>query len=191
MANEVTTPLGLLSFPHLFVARAAVQGAEPRFSCTLIFDGDAQKHAKYLELKREVMSAIEEEWGSKAKDASFIKKLRLPFRDAAEKDYEGYGPGKIFINPWNKSKPGVIDRDLQDMTADQVWAGQLARAIVRPYTYNQSGNQGVSLSLVHVQIVRSDMPRLDGRRSAKDAFKGEDLPADLGGISEPGDDIPF
>lgn len=193
MANEVITPIGLLSFPHLFTPRAAVAGAEPRYSATLIFDEDAIKSEKYLALKKEVLAAIEEEWPGKSKDASFIKTLRLPFRDGGEKDYAGYGAGKIFINPWNKQKPGIVDRERNDILVPaDVFAGQLARFYVRPYAYAQSGNKGISLSLSHVQIVKADMPRLDGRKSAKDAFRGDDLPADLGGLgSQDDDDVPF
>lgn len=192
MATEVITPPGILSFPHLFTPRAAVQGAEPRYSACLIFDDAGQKHANYAKLKSSVLEAIEEEWGAaKAKDTQFIKSLRLPFRDAGEKDYEGYGKGKIFINPWNKSKPGIVDRNGADiMVPADVFAGQIARFAVRPYAYQQSGNKGVSLSLVHVQIIKADMPRLDGRKSAQQTFAGEDLPPDLGGLDDDSE-IPF
>lgn len=182
------TPPGILSFPNLFVPRAPVQGADPRYSCTIIFDEAAQKHEKYLALKRAVMEAIEDEWGAaKAKDTAFVKSLRLPFRDAGEKSYAGYGPGKVFIQPWTKQKPGVVDANKNDILAPaDVFPGQLVRVAVVPFTYTQSGNKGVSFSLEHVQVLKADMPRLDGRKSAKDTFEDD---ADMPAMAD--DDIPF
>ena len=42
---SLMTPTGILSFPNLFVARAAVPGGEPRFSLNLIFNDEAIKTA--------------------------------------------------------------------------------------------------------------------------------------------------
>jgi hypothetical protein len=184
----LVSPPGILSFPSLFVPRPPVPGAEPRYSCTIIFDEAAQKHEKYLALKRAVLEAIEDEWGSaKAKDQAFLKKLRLPFRDAGEKSYSGYGPGKTFIQPWTKQKPGVVDANKADvLVPTDVFAGQLVRVAVSPFTYQQSGNMGVSFSLEHVQILAADMPRLDGRKSAKDTFDDD---ADVPALADA--DVPF
>lgn len=186
------TPIGILSFPNLFVARAAVQGGEPRFSLNLIFDEPATKSPEYQALRAAVAEAIDNEWGvGKSKDAKFVQGLRLPFRKASEKQYAGYDKGVIFVHAWSKQKPGVVDAQRQDiLVPDDVWAGQLARATVRCFAYNQSGNKGVSFALENVQIAKKDMPRLDGRVAANAAF--DDLPVDGGNAAAPaGDDAPF
>jgi hypothetical protein len=186
------TPIGILSFPNLFVARAAVQGGEPRFSLNLIFDDAALKTPEYQALRAAVAEAIDAEWGAgKSKDTKFVQGLRLPFRKTSEKEYAGYDKGTIFVHAWSKQKPGVVDPQRQDiLIADDVWAGQLARATVRPFAYQQSGNKGVSFALENVQIAKKDMPRLDGRQSANSAF--DDLPTEGGSASAPvGDDAPF
>jgi hypothetical protein len=197
MAESLITPYGILSFPHLFTARAAAEGATPRFSCSILFNKEQQASAEYAALKAAVRAAIAEEWGdAKAKDAAFLKTLRNPFRDAAEKEYEGYDPGMVFIAAWNNNKPGVVNLQTQPiLDPADVWAGQLARLYVRPFAYQQSGNKGVSFSLQHVQILKSEgMRRLDGRKSAEQAFGNAPLPADLAAAAsaDAGDEeIPF
>lgn len=191
------TPIGILSFPNLFSPRAAVQGAEPRFSLNLIFDKAATESAEYAALRAAVLEAIEAEWGAgKSKDATFLRSLRTPFRDCSEKEYAGYDKGVKFIHAWSKQKPGVVDNRKQEiLVPDDVFAGQLARATVRPFTYAQSGNKGVSFALENVQIAKKDMPRLDGRQSADKAFgelPDEDgTPSKGGSKSAPSDDTPF
>lgn len=116
--------------------------------------------------------------------------LRSPFRPCAEKQYTGYDiEGGIFISPWTKSKPGLVDANRSEiMVPEDIWAGQLVRATVAPFYYNTSGNRGVSFALNNLQVCRTDGPRLDGRRAAKDDFD------DFGG---PGaavlvdDEVPF
>lgn len=189
-SKALLTPTGVLSFPHLFVAKAPVPGADARFSMTLIFDEAAQKSAEYAALKKAVMECIAAEWGeAKAKDANFIKTLRLPFRKADEKSqYAGYNEGSFFISPWSKFKPGIVDaRRNEILVPDDVFAGQLARATVVAFPFSTSGNKGVAFMLNNVQIVKKDMPRLDGRRAAADDFGAVDTDDDTTDT----DDIPF
>ena len=68
---------------------------------------------------------------------------------------------------------------------EQVFAGQLVRAAINPFWFDVSGNRGVSWGLNSVQIVRADMPRIDGVMPPEKAFP--DLPEeDLGD-----EDVPF
>lgn len=168
----VRTPQGMLSFPHLFVPKPAVPGGEPRFSLSIVLDKAAQASPEYKALRQAVAAAIDEKFGAgKSRDANFVKTLRLPFRDATEKQYAGYEAGKVFISAWTKNKPGLVDGDLQDITAPaDVWAGQTARATVGVFAYAQSGNKGVGLVLYNVQITNADMPRMDGRKNAAQDF---------------------
>ena len=65
----------------------------------------------------------------------------------------------------------MVDARLQELyDPNDVWAGQKARATVKPFPYNTSGNRGVSLALNNVQIVVKDMPRMDGRVAANEDF---------------------
>lgn len=161
------TPKGILSFPTFFEPRAAQPGGEPRYSGLLIFDEKAQRSKEFKELQNGVMEAATDKFGKKLPG-----NLRLPFRKGEEKpDLIGFEPGTLFISAWSKNKPGLIDVDNAEIfDKSEIWAGQLARFYVRPFGYENSGNKGVSLLLEHVKIVKADMPRIDGRKTASEVF---------------------
>lgn len=182
---SINTPIGMLSFPQLFVAKATTFQAEPRFSASLLFDPAAQRSPEYAALKKAAFECGVAKWGAdKMKDPKFVSTIRLPFRDAGEKEYSGYTPGHTFLQAWSKQRPGVVDARLQDITvSDDVWPGQMARFDVTPFSFDVTGNRGISFGLSSVQITKRDMPRLDGRRAANKAF---------GAVDEEGaDDSPF
>ena len=170
----VQTPPGLLSFPHVFVPRPPAPGAEPRYSLCLLFDKIAQATPQFLALRKAVAAAIDDKWGpGKSRDTTFVAKLRSPFRRTEDKEYAGYKDmiGGLYISPWSNTKPGIVDANRQDITVPgDVWPGQLARASVSAFGYQTSGNMGVSFSLDNLQICRTDLPRLDGRKTAVEEF---------------------
>jgi hypothetical protein len=168
MGQNIKTPVGLLSFANLFEPRAAVPGGDERFSTNLVFDQAAQDTPEYKALVAAIQAEAKEFFGGKVPAG-----IRNPIRDAAEKEYSGYGPGKTYISAWTKTRPGIVGPNPtceEIVEADRVFAGQRARLVVRAFGYNNSGNKGIALSLQHVQITKFDMPRLDGRKSARDEF---------------------
>lgn len=188
------TPVGMLMFEHLFVAKPVVQGGEARFNLAIVFDKDAQATPQYKELRAAAAAAVDAEFGAgKSRDAELMKTLRSPFRDAQEKkQYAGFEAGKIFISPWTKSKPGLVDGNLQDIDApSDVWAGQLCRATVTAFAYSQGANKGVNFMLNNVQITKADMPRMDGRKNASGDFDPVDNGSGTGSAPDDDDDIPF
>jgi hypothetical protein len=173
MATSVRTPIGVLSFPNLFSPRPRAPGGEPVYQCSILFNEAAQKDPAYQALRKAVAEEIDDKCGpGKSQDRQFMGGLRSPFRPTAEKAYQGYDiPGGIFISPWTKSKPGLVDAVRNEiLVAEDVWAGQLVRATVSPFYYNTSGNRGVSFALNNLQVCRTDGPRLDGRRAAPQDF---------------------
>ena len=173
--SSVLTPTGIMSFPNLFVPKPPAPGAEPRFGLNLILDRAAQADPQYAALRRLVGECIDEKWGAgKSRDMDWIKrqKIKTPFRPSAERDYTGYDvDGGVFISPWSKNKPGLVDARRQDiLVPGDVWSGQLVRCTVHAFAYDTSGNKGVAFNLNNVQVVKQDMPRLDGRKAAKDEF---------------------
>jgi hypothetical protein len=188
----------MVMFPHLFAPRPRAPNSEPVFNLILLFDDEAQKDPLYIALKQAVAQAVDAQFGTgKSRDVNWLKqtKFRSPFRDAMEKSkFTGFNAGMTFINPWTKSKPGVVDpgaagrRPNPIHAPGDVWAGQLGRVTVNPYVYNTAGNIGCSLMLDNVQIVKLDMPRMDGRQSAESAF---DPWLEDGAEVASADDIPF
>lgn len=167
MAKSIISPVGIMCFPNLFEARAAVPGQEPRFNLLILLDEKAQKTSEFKDLQDEIMTAAQEKFGAK-----LPSNLRMPIRNAEEKsEYDGFTKGKVFIAPWTKQRPGIVDHLNNEVhVKDDVWAGQLVRAYIRPFGYDTSGNKGVGLMLEHVQIVKKNMPRLDGRKAATAVF---------------------
>jgi len=191
MAASVRTPIGILSFPNLFSPRPRSPGAEPVYQCSILFDQAAQKDPAYQLLRKAVMDEIEEKCGAgKSTDRAFMQGMRSPFRPCAEKAYSGYDiPGGMFISPWTKSKPGLVDAVRNEIIVpEDIWAGQLVRATVSPFYYFNSGNRGVSFGLNNLQVCRTDGPRLDGRKKAVDDFDDWTGP---GAAVMADDEIPF
>lgn len=197
MTASPNTPIGVLSFPHLFVPRAPTPGADERYSLVLIFDENAQNTPEYKAMKKAVMAEAEAKWGVKARDMIAKGQLRLPFRDASEKSqYPGYEDGKVFISAWSKQKPDVIDGRLSDVVPSDVFPGCLGRITYSVFAYDNSGNKGVSIGLNNVQVTNFTTPRLDGKKKGKDDFDAMDDDDDYGDsysskTADLEDEIPF
>lgn len=177
----INTPYATLSFANIFTPRPRAEGGQPVYSCSLIFDPQQQRSPQYKALQDAVITAARAEFGANIN----LKSLQMPFRDAGEKTYDGYEAGHIYISPWSKNKPGVVDVNRQDiLVPDEVWSGQLVRANVTPFAWTHTGRKGVSFGLNHIQIIQSEgRVRLDGRPTAKAAF-------DDGEVAEK-EDAPF
>lgn len=174
--DAIITPPGVASFLHL--EEPQPMPGDPnkkRYSIVIIFDKAAQARPEWAALEKGIDAALRARWPGKLPVG-----LKGPFRDGAEKasQYEGYHPGDVFIQPWSKSKPGVVNIDRQDMLdLDEVYAGWTCRASVRPFAYDTAGKRGCGLLLDAVQFLRPGK-RLDGRKAASEAFpddvEGED-----------------
>lgn len=167
--KPLRTPTARLSYPNLFRPRAVEEGKEKMYSCALIFDEDAQKTPEFAVLKAAAKQAAKDKWGDKIPST-----LRSPFRDGADKDQDGYGSGKVFINISSKQKPGVVD-GRKDPIEDEneVYAGCYVKASVRAYAYDTKGNKGVSFGLQNIQKVKDGEP-LGNRTRAEDDFDAVD-----------------
>lgn len=180
--KEVVTfsPVGLLCFANgLFTPRPQNNNADAkeRYSVTVVFDQRGVKTQAWQELRRIVANAISEKWGAaKAADPNFKRSLRLPFR-TDKKPYEGFEDAECWINPWAgvDSPPEVMDAYGNTLTDPKtVFSGMMGRVKVKAFGYDNSGNKGVGLILLAAQIVKSDMPRLDGKSAPGEAFKDAD-----------------
>jgi hypothetical protein len=169
--TQYLTPPGVASFLNLQKPRAIVDGGEPRFSLTLIFDKAAQARPEFRALQQGIDAALKERWPGKLPVG-----LMSPFHDGAEKaeKYDGYKPGDIFISPWTKDKPPVVNAQRQDLLDfSEVWAGWIARAHVRPFSYDRAGKRGCSFFLDDVQFLRPGK-RLDGRKHPSESYPDDD-----------------
>lgn len=168
LADAVLTPPGVASFLHLIEPQAVPNDPnKKRYSLVMIFDKAAQARPEWKKLEAAIDAAIKSRWPGRVPPG-----LQGPFRDGAEKQhqYDGYHAGDVFIQPWSKSKPGIVNIDRQDMLdLEEVYAGWTCRANVRPFAYDTAGKRGVGLLLDSVQFLRPGK-RLDGRKAASESF---------------------
>ena len=173
MADTIMTPEFRVSFPAVFKPRSATNDGDagtPKYGITMLF----AKNADLSKLKAAAQAAAKEKWGDK-----IPKNLRSPFRDQGEKELEGYVEGCVFITATSLQKPGLVDRNREDIIDEtEFYAGCYARATVRAFAYDKKGNKGVAFGLNNIQKLRDGEP-LSGRTRAQDDF-ADDLPEDEG-----------
>ena len=177
MANSVNTPYATLSFPHIFEKRARAEGGEPVYSCALLFSPASQKSPAYKAMQEACIAAAQEKFGAKVP----MQSVAMPFRDAGDKadKLAGYNHGDMYINPWSNNKVGVVDAHRNEvLLPEELWAGQMVRANVTAFAWMNSGKKGVSFGLNHIQIIRTDTPRIDGRASASSVFDDGEVVAE-------------
>jgi hypothetical protein len=156
-------------FPHIFVARVNPDGTPGKYDLLLCI--------KPKEQQSEVMKSLMALISSTAK-AAFpgvpLSQLSMPVRKGQEfvdKGTGGVEAGDIMVAARSKTKVGVVDiNNLDIIDSSEVFAGQIARAEVAVADFNVNGKRGVTLFLNNVQILKKDMPRLDGRLSASASF---------------------
>lgn len=159
------TPVGIVSFPDLFVARAAMDGGTEKFAVTLIFDAKTD----LKELKKAVKDCVAEEYPKGPP-----KGFKNPFRKTEEKDGAGYDdcPGGVFVSFRSKKKPAVVGPnpafEIAEETGD-VYPGCSGRVTYRPYCYDVNGNRGVTFNLYSFQKTGDGEP-LTTRSSPVDDF---------------------
>lgn len=191
MVDVVKTPPGIGTFLHVFTPKPVTTGGEPRFSLNILFSPDQQKTPEFKALKVGLAEAAKDEFGPDYADMFKSGALKSPIRNAKEKDWNGYHDaeeGTVFINAWSKTKPGIVDAQRNEILDPQdIFAGQLMRISCRPFAYDRNGNKGVSFALNNIQVLKKDMPRLDGKISAKAEF---DV-VDMGDDADDAEDFPF
>ena len=175
----VITPKFRASYPHLFKPQKNDLNGKTEFSIVAIF----AKGTDLTPLKKAAEAVLVEKFG--ADKSKWPSNLRSPFRKCSERWKNeggkqiipaGYEDGEAifmtFKQDAEKGKPCVVDASVQEIIEPQhVYAGMYARASVRPYYYNQKGNQGVSFGLNNVQKLEDGDPLGGGKTRAQDDFE--------------------
>ncbi|MBT2287999.1 DUF2815 family protein [Paenibacillus albidus] len=176
--TKVVTGKVRFSYCHIFKPQAMEVGQDPKYSlCILIPKSDKETLKKIQAAINAAIEAGKSKWGGKTPP-----NLKKPLRDGdTEKDTDDYPEykGHYFINATSKQKPGVIDRDKQEvLDSTEVYSGCFGRVSLNFYAFDTKGNKGIAAGLNNVQKI-ADGDYLGGRSSAEDDFDD-----DLGGDSE-------
>ena len=155
MSNEnstkVITGLVRFSYAHVFEPQAAAEGADKKYSVSLLIPKEDTKTIEKIEAAIEAATEA-----GKAKFGGKIPKvLKLPLRDGDEEKEDEIYEGMFFVNATSASKPGIVDKDLNDIIdKDEFYSGCWGRASVNFYAFNVSGNKGIACGLNNVQKLK-------------------------------------
>lgn len=175
-STKLITTKVRFSYCHVFEPTSVQEDQEKKYSVSIIID---KKDKKLIaEIKKRIDAAIEQ--GKTAKFAGKVKGLKIPLRDGdEERDGDEAYAGSYFINATSKTKPGIVDADLNPiMKQDDFYSGCYGRASLNFYPFNKAGNKGVAVGLNNLQKLEDGDP-LSGRVSAEVDFSdGEGGPED-------------
>jgi hypothetical protein len=230
MRFEVTTPPFVINFPRLFDPELDDFDREVRSATAIFNPANFPDYAKKF-VKPELRKAKIDEWTAQWKElrSTFFKIARDKFKctdpktwraDLREKeirpglrdgktkaDMAGYGEGTQFFNMKSTQEFEVIDRmgnaiSKEEGNTKEIYSGAVCRAVVVVMPYEVDGGRGITVYIQSVQKL-ADGPRIDNRKSAKEAFdedfessflddEAEDGDAeDFGGEDEAEDDSEF
>lgn len=165
-----------LVYVHLEEPRAAAEGAEPKYSCTLIIP---KNHKQLPEIKEAIQAAALQKFGSKPP-----KGLRNPLRDGDAVDDSGErikGPefsDAYFLSASNKKPVEVIaGKAKMPATSEHMRGGNYASVKVGFYGYDAAGNKGIGCGLNGVWITRRGEPLGGAREAWNDTVEAEDFGA--------------
>lgn len=176
--GNIITPKCRLSFPNLLEARTPPGSDKAKFSVSMLIPPDAD----IALLKKAAAEAAKEKWGDKLPN-----KMKSPFLDAGDHEYEGYIAGWLLLRASSIQKPGIVNARGEPVSDDaEVYPGRWACVSLRPFCYDTNGNRGVSFGLQNVQLLDHDEP-IGGRARAEDEFEAVG-DAEVGAV-ESSDDI--
>jgi len=171
-ATRLTTCLVRFSYLKVFKAEAVGDSDELKFSVALLVPKSDKAGVKAIETA--IATAVAE--GKTTKFGGKTGGLKLPLRDGdVEKpDDENYA-GMWFINANCKTKPGIVDKNLQAIISpEDIKSGDWGKANVTFYPFVMKGNKGVACGLNHLQKIK-DGEALGGNiGKPEDAFDVED-----------------
>jgi hypothetical protein len=168
-------PHTTMSYVNLWAAKAATEGATPKYSVSCIIE----KNSPDVEKAKAAIAAAYEAGQSKLKGNSKtcpkLEAIKTPLRDGdlERPDDEAYA-GCYFINANSIQQPGIVDVDCNPiLDHSEIYSGIRGRVSISFYAYNNAGNRGIAASLNNVQKCSDGKP-LGGRATAKADFEDED-----------------
>lgn len=175
--NRDVTVNGRLSFAHLFTPQAANETAEPKYSATILIPkSDTTTVARVqAAIQAAIDDAVERRTFKQAIDPAHTK--YPPLRDGDLPNDSGEPRGPEFAGHWfiaakasTKRKPFVVDGNLQPIIDENdIYSGCYCNFAIQFFGYENSGNKGISASLIGVQKAK------DGERLGGPALEAEDV----------------
>lgn len=182
LTNRDVTAYGRLSYAHLFTPHAPNEQAAPKYSATLLIPKSDTATLQRIQaaIQAAVQDGVDRKVFKQAIDPAHTKYPPLRDGDLPNDSGEPRGPefaGHYFIAAKApvKRKPFVVDGNVQPIIDEtEIYSGAYVNMAVQFFAYENSGNKGVSASLVGVQKVK------DGERLGGPLTEAEDVFSALG-----------
>jgi len=168
MATRVITGKCRLSYEHIWIARASVQGGDPKYSATILIPKTDMK--TYEAIKKAMMIETAAKWST-----TVPQNLKIPLKDgdrALDKDGKQRREtiGHWIITATSHQRPDIVDKDLNDVIdKSAVYSGCYCRFQVAFQAYDLPTSKGIGCYLNNIQKL-DDGDRFGSRQSAKDVF---------------------
>jgi hypothetical protein len=174
---DLTTNVGIISFPHLFKGDAVEKdNGELSYECQFLIPKSDRDGVRAI--LRAIKTVGVAQWGE-----DNWKKVRNPIRDgdkeAGDLTEDGSTKGEkyperlghYFFNARSKKPVGVFDRQRVPIDdSDAVYGGCHVKVAVSFYPYSQQGNHGIGVSLNGVQKMSDGEPFGSSRPSVESMF---------------------
>jgi len=179
--TKISTPTSELvrfSYVNLDQPKTAPGATEPKYSISVIIPKGNKK--TMLAIKEAVEEAVKL---GKEKHGNKWAAKKMPIRDGdTEREDEAY-KGAWFLNASNKMRPGLVDANVQRiLDPTQIKSGDWGCVSINFYPFNVNGNQGIGVSLNHVQKCKNG-DALGSVTNAEDEFESFEETA-AGGTGE-------
>ena len=173
----IWSPVGLLSYPHVWEARLNDLSGKMQFQCSVLID---KKGANLKEMSEAGLLAWEELSGNRIGSLKELGERGCPFKDGDVKDPDGPAAGHWMIHSScsEKNVPFVVDKDnrpIGDHSA--VYGGAIGLICVRPMAYISKFGNGVNFQLKGVMKLADGKPFGEARYDpSKAGFKAPSVP---------------
>lgn len=167
---EVALKRVRISFPHLFIPRAAVPGGSEKYGASFWLGPDDADQLKLIKDAVKEISKVD----FKGKKPGKVAVAKGEDKYPEDEQYEGI----TIVNAYNWSRPVVVDHARVALDAnpdgqcDLIYPGCYVNASLTAYSYKVAGG-GIAFGLEGVQWV-SGGDRLDSRGSASSMFEVEE-----------------
>lgn len=183
LTNRDVKAYGRLSYAHLFTPQAPNDQAEPKYSATVLIPKTDTETIQRVQaaIQAAVNDAVDRRTFKQPIDPAHTK--YPPLRDGDSLTDSGEQRGPEFAGHWfiaakasTKRKPFVVDAQIQPIFDEsEIYSGAYCNFAIQFYGYENSGNKGISASLIGVQKVK------DGERLGGPALEASDVFSALGG----------
>lgn len=165
--TAITTGKVRLSYCNIWRPRAAQEGQQPKYSCSILIPKTDKE--TITKVRAAIAAATEKGkplWGGKVPPM-----LKTPLRDGdAERPDDPPYKGHWFLNASSSQAPGVVDRNRNEIfDHEEIYSGVYARVHLNFFPFNSNGNRGIGAGLNHIQKW-ADGPALSGRARVDEVF---------------------